>query len=110
MTLQMQGRGDFANRVLHLVSSDPVTYVPIDEHETPKRKQIFGPTERTILELLQQGPKTCAEIAAALKTSRGSLYNALLRLRSKGFVWRKGSQQGSHLYTLLKPPVTKNDA
>lgn len=103
VTLHMQGRGDFANRSLHLHSPDPLSYFQSAEEETtPQPKLRLGPVETAIIEHLASSPLTADQLAELTNTGMGTLYNALARLRSKGIIRQKGSKPGQRYYELIQ--------
>lgn len=100
ITLECQGRGEFANMTLNLLSTSPVDFRLADQRQLrkPQPKAQFGWVEETILNHLQEGPHTCHQLAAKSTANPGSIRNALTRLRTAGLVRKAHSNSLEFLY------------
>jgi len=113
ITLRCSGRGDFANRTLHIVSLNLTDYQltePVPDAE-PMTKTSYLETQ--VLALLEEPPHTTDEICEALNTNPGTLRNAITRLRATGQITiidrtRAGNVYGKSPKKLVKTVKTVN--
>ena len=102
ITLDCRGRGQFANRTLHLMSSGPLNFQLVSCTELAQVSEPVqtGYVEATILAYLETGSKSTEDIRTNLPLHQGSISNALTRLRAKGMVTIVGYQGSVRLYGL----------
>ena len=104
ITLHCQGRGEFANRTLHLLSNGPLDYYLVDTDGLARQPEPVrtGYLERQVLTLLEHGPANSDTILTALQAVPGSLRNALTRLRAKGMVSVAVNDESVRMYGLVR--------
>lgn len=106
ITLDCYGRGDFANKPVHLVSDGPLDYHPTEVEETPPlrpRPRHEGAKSR-VLDLLSEGPMKSWDIISKAQLNEGSVRNALTDLRRNGLVNVIWISKTERLYALADAP------
>jgi hypothetical protein len=102
VSLFCTGRGDFANRIHHLVSHGPVDF-QIADHRLflpPTEPAPLMNDERRIMELLARKSKNSAQLVSATGWTDVQVRNAVTRLRQKGFVRLVDSKRWPRRYRL----------
>ena len=85
LRLECRGRGDFANRTLHLRSTAPLHYEPITIEEKQEREKPINPIEQAVLDTLEEkGPLCASSLIARVNAAPGSVRNAVTRLYNRG--------------------------
>ena len=105
VSLQSRGRGQFANRMWHFESSNPLDYriaasleVPTLAPETKQGNAV----EEAIFQALGKGSKTTAELIDDAKLVPNTVRNALTRMYGRGDLKVVGVSSGARLYRVSR--------
>lgn len=100
ITLHCEGRGSFANRTIHLLSTSPSHYEIITESDLLRESKPanFTQLELQLLELLGKQNATSEQLCDALHANPGTLRNAVTRLRARGLITIISKSSNENLY------------
>ena len=89
VTLACRGRGDFANRLIHLVSWAPLEFASADPNENWEpisKDKPLNTAQQKIMDLLISGSRTSSQLINELQVNEGVCRNAITNLRRKNLV------------------------
>ncbi len=85
VTLNSKGRGDFANRKWHFLSSGSLDYTVVEPPTRIEHQPYRDSAEEKILEVVRDEPLTSRQILGFIPyLASGTLRNAITSLRRKG--------------------------
>lgn len=101
ITLRCSGRGEFANRTLHIISLNLTDYQLTEEPGEPIEVK-YSYLETQVLELLKQKRHTSDQLCEALNRNPNTLRNVVTSLRAKGQIAVVRRSAEGNVYGLAK--------
>ncbi len=100
ISLACHGRGSFANRTIHLLSTSPCHYALADSFSliTPAKPPIPRFESEQVEQFLMEGPATLPELCAALTITPYQVRNCITKLRTLGKVQLVSAGKQSRIY------------